>query len=137
MNWVEVTPETVLPKGTHLLALRKRNKFPDKFHDETKPGWYLIDAIVVNRVGDICGEKHPNRDDITWYSPSYTSACSRPHETYSHYALLSDLTLPPIGEPTADEIAKHEEWLASSRANAKRMDELFRRIYPDKMMVKP
>lgn len=136
MKWLEVTPDLVLPKGTQLLALRKRSKFPSPYHDETKPKWSLLDAIVVDRVGDICGEKHPDANRLTWYGSNYQSSCHDPHVSYSHYALLSDLELPPIGEPTPEEQAKHDEWEAASKERSRRFSDMLKAVYSDDFISK-
>lgn len=135
MKWLEVTADLVLPKGTQLLALRKRSKFPSPYHDETKPKWSLLDAIIVDRVGDICGENHPDANRLTWYGSNYQSAHHTPTDSYSHYALLSDLELPPIGDTTPEEQAKHDEWVAQDKERSRRWSKMFSEAYEKAFMA--
>lgn len=125
LAWIEITPETVLPKGTDLIALSKSRR-RQNFAGEpiTRAEWHEnVSAIHVARVGDICGEQHPDRDKLAWYSPGYTSA-SGPG-SFTHYILLSSLPdLPPLPPLTPEQI----EW---SRKNNEAWVAMWKRAIPD------
>ena len=132
MNWIPITPETVIPKGTQLLALRKRGPWST----DTVARWHqTIDAVIVDRVGDVCGNQHPNADELRWYGHKYDSAGTA--KSYSHYIPLADLPgLPPLPGPTEEDIARRKDWEERSAAGAKRMAEVMRSIYPDSLVAK-
>ena len=136
MNWIPITPETVIPKGTPLLALRKRGPFST----DTRARWHqTIDAVIVDRVGDVCGDQHPNADELRWYGHKYDSAATA--ASYSHYIPLAALPeLPSLPEPTEEDVAREWDRQERSAAGAKRMAEAMRAIYPDSIterLVRP
>lgn len=73
MQWIKLTPETALPLGTHLLAIR-RVWFS---HD----AWFNIDKLLVDQTGQ----------QIIWRSTDKISVCFEPLAKYSHYVPLSAL----------------------------------------------
>lgn len=120
-GWIEITPETSLPAGLDLLALRHRDKFrPDS---EQPAGWRIIDPITTARVGAICGdERRSDRNEVAWYGHNFSSS-HRPSE-YTHYMLLGGLELPPIPEPTAEETTRRSEARARNAEATRQLGEM-------------
>jgi len=131
VKWTENTPENAPPIGSQLLAIKKRGPYST----DIKPAWHqTIYPVIVQRVGTICGNDRPDRDKVCWYGHNYQSA-SDP-ESDSHYLLLTDLPeIPPLPEPTAEDIAKHEEWQRSSREASARFTKALMKAYSDKHVV--
>jgi hypothetical protein len=107
-TWIPITPDTRLPAGTELLALRHRGPSDDR------TGWCIIDPVIVQRVGLIAGEQHPNADAVAWYGHDYRSGGGdKPWRFYSHYLPLSDLgELPalPVEKPDPDDALTDAEF---------------------------
>jgi hypothetical protein len=104
LTWIPITPDTVIPNDTHALALRR-------WRTDGAPWWSSVVPVIVRRVGDICGETHPDRDRLAWYKYDYTQGGRA--SDYSHYALTSGLgELPalPVEKPDPDDALTDAEF---------------------------
>lgn len=62
-RWIAVE-EREPPEGEVVLALRRRCR-------DDRPE---MELCVRKRIGDLCGEGHPNASEVTWYAHHFRAA---------------------------------------------------------------